>query len=167
FLRRGAGWWGAGLTLMLAVVGGCAVSLLRMPGASQLDSALPADTLNYLPVVPALGAVMVAVAVVRLRPLRAFAPRRRTSVSRLLAARQLERCPEQHTALALVLDLSAAIGTFAVVALVVGLASDASDPLAIRSGAEVGLGAGALGALTLALVAFAFHFRWAARRRLG
>jgi len=165
--RPRAGWRGAALTLLVALVGAGALGLLRAPGFSQFASALPTGLLDYLPVVPALGVVLVAVAVVRLRPLRAFTPRRRASVSRLLAARQLERCPEQHTTLALVLNLSAAIGVFATAAFVIGLTSDLSGPLAVRSGAEVGLAAGALGALTLALAAFAFHLRWAARRRLG
>jgi hypothetical protein len=166
FRRRRTGWRGAVLTVLLALLGGGAVFMQRLPGFDQLASGLPVDVLDDLLVVPALGLALLAAAIVRLRLFRVFAPRRRANVSRLLAAKQVERYPEQHTALALILDLSAAIGVFAAIALVIELTMGPGGPPAVRSGAEVGLVAGALAALTLALAAFAFHFRWAARRRL-
>jgi hypothetical protein len=167
FRRRRSGRRGAAVTTLLALLGAGCVVLQRLPGFDQLGSALPVDVRGYLPAVPALGMVLLAAAIVRLRPFVAFAPRRRGSVARLLAASQLERDPDQHTALALVLVLSAAIGVFAAVALVTGLTSSLTTPAAVRAGAEVGLLAGALGALILALAAFAFHFRWAASLRLA
>jgi hypothetical protein len=167
FRRRRSGWRGATLTIVLALAGGCAVGLQRLPGFDRLDSALPANVLDFLAATPALGLVLLATAIVRLRPFRALAPRRRASVSGLLAAKQLERRPQQHTTMALVLVLSAGIGVFAVVAFVVQLTQSPPVPQAVWAGAEAGLVAGALGALVLALAAFAFHFRWAARRRLG
>jgi hypothetical protein len=167
FRRRRPGWWAAFPTVLLGVVGGGAVALQRLPGFDQVSSALPGSVLGYLPAVPAVGLLLLAAALVRLRPFRAFAPGRHASVSGLLAAKQLERRPQQHTTLALVLVLSAATGVFAVVAFVIQLTQGPSEPQAVRAGAEAGLLAGALGTLALALVAFAFHFRWAARRRLG
>jgi hypothetical protein len=167
FRRRRSGWREAGVTTLLALLGAGCVFLQRLPGFDQLASALPVDARGYLPTVPALGLLLLAAAIVRLRPFVAFAPRRRSSVAKLLAASQLARDPEQHTALALVLVLSAAVGVFATVALVTGLTSSLPTPAAVRAGAEVGLLAGALGALILALAAFAFHFRWAASLRLA
>jgi hypothetical protein len=167
FRRRRSGWPGAGVIALLALLGGAGVFLQRLPGLDQVGSALPAEVSGYLPIVPALGIVLLAAAFVRLRPFVAFAPRRRASVSRLLAASQLERDPEQHSALALVLILAAGIGVFAAIALVNALTSGLPAQPAVRAGAEVGLLAGSLGALVLALAAFAFHFRWAASRRLA
>jgi hypothetical protein len=109
---------------------------------------------------------MLAAAFVRLRPFRAFGPWRRTGVAGLLAATQLERRPEQYTAIALVLAASAGIGVFTIAAFLGQLGVSPAGLEAIRTGAEAGLLAGAMGALILALSAFAFHFRWALRRRL-
>jgi hypothetical protein len=167
YRQRRTGWRQAVLTAVLALLGGGALLLTRLPGFDQVASALPADLLGHLPAIAALGLVLAAVAIARLRLFRAAAPRRRGTVSRLLAATQLGRSPAQHAALALVLDLSAALGVFAALAFVSGLTADASGPPALRAGAEVGLAAGAVAALALALAAFAVHFRWAARRRLG
>ena len=166
FRARRAGWQGTALTALLAIAGCCAVALQRLPGFDRVDSVWPAGVLDYLPAVPAVGLVLLAAAIVRLRPLRGFAPRRE-NVPGLLARSQLERHPEQHTAIALVLVLSVGIQVFAVVCFAIQLTSGPSWLPAARAGAEAGLLAGAVGALVLTLAAFASHFRWATHRRRG
>ena len=66
----------------------------------------------------------------------------------------------------MVLVLSSAIGAYSAVALVLQVTTASSGPKAFRAGAEVGLLAGILGALVLAEMAFALHFRWTRGRRL-
>jgi hypothetical protein len=157
--------WDRAVAIPLVVAGAVALALPRL-GYGGLQSALPADARDLLPVVPALGLALLAAAAAGWWPLRTLV-RPGAGVPRLLATRQLERRPRQHSALLLVLILAAATGTYAAVALGEVAAGQLAPLPAVRAGLEAGLVAGCLGTLLLALTALAFHFRWVVQRRLS
>jgi hypothetical protein len=159
--------WDGPLAITLVVAGTVAMALPRLPGYGALQSALPPSARDLLPVVPALGLALLAAAAAGRWPLRTFVWRPGAGVPRLLATRQLERRPRQHSALLLVLILAAATGTYTAIALGEAAAGRLAPLPAVRAGLEAGLVAGCLGTLLLALTALAFHFRWVVQRRLS
>jgi hypothetical protein len=159
--------WDGPVAIPLVVVGAVAIALPRLPGYGALQSALPPDARDLLPVVPAVGLTLLAAAAAARWPLRSLVRRPGPGVPRLLAARQLERRPRQHSALLLVLILAAATGTYAAVALGEAAAGRLAPLPAVGAGLEAGLVAGCVGTLLLALTALSFHYRWVVQRRLS
>jgi hypothetical protein len=135
-----------------------------LPGGDVLD--LPR---SLVLLAPAAGLVLLAATPVCLRPLGArVAASRQTRAGPMLAARQLERLPEQHAAISLMLCLAAATCVFAAIGFVAGFAPERllAERAALRHGLQVALAAGATGVLVMAVIGFALHFRAVTRRRI-
>ena len=160
--ERRAWWRGRAAAVCLAMLAIPVLLLPRLPGMDGQEGALSA----YVPIAPALGLVLLAVAAVRLRPAAGWV--RRRGVAGVLAGWQLERRPEQHAGAAFVVVVAAAIGVFAAlgVADVSAPAFLAAYPAALRHGLVAGLAVGFGGTLTLTLAGFGLHFGAAAGRRL-
>jgi hypothetical protein len=144
----------------LALLAG--VRLLQgLPGLPPAPGPARAPAVDWLTVLLALlAAVLLALVWGRVLPLAGrLAGRLSSGVAGTLAAWQLERRPEEHRRLALLLSVSVAMATFGGLAAVV----------AVREGREQApaavLVAGAAGALAIALACFGLHSRAAAHRR--
>jgi hypothetical protein len=144
----------------LALLGGARV-LQGLP--AFLPGARPASssTVDWLTVLLALlGALLLALAGERMLPRAGrLAERLSHGVPGSLAAWQLERRPQQHRSVAVLMSVAVAAATFGGLSAVVALRPGRELPPAVV------LVAGAAGALAIALVCFGLHFRAAAARR--
>jgi hypothetical protein len=144
----------------LALLGGARV-LQGLPASLPGPRPASSPTVDWLTVLLALlGTLLLAMAGERMLPRAGrLAERLSRGVPGSLAAWQLERRPQQHRSVAVLMSVAVAAATFGGLSAVVALRQGRELPPAVV------LVAGAAGALAIALVCFGLHFRAAAARR--